>query len=139
MAPQPPLGPTPALSTLPEPHPLHQTTNTRRGRWHKLTPAAMFLLGILVLAVVPVRFLSTRGPRQDSEIKVPKQGTGKVPRDPEGPLPKPGEEKEWEFTQGVKMTFCWIPPGTAQLGSPRAEREEAEKQEVTELLSYPDA
>ena len=35
---------------------------------------------------------------------------------------KPGEEREYEIAPGVKMKFCWIPPGKAQLGSPKAER-----------------
>ncbi len=42
--------------------------------------------------------------------------------------PKPGEERSVEIADGVKMVFCWIPAGTAQLGSPRAERDEVLKQ-----------
>jgi formylglycine-generating enzyme required for sulfatase activity len=37
--------------------------------------------------------------------------------------PKAGEEREFEIADGVKMKFCWIPPGEAQLGSPKAERD----------------
>ena len=37
--------------------------------------------------------------------------------------PKPGEMREFEIAQGVKMSFCWIPKGEAQLGSPEDERE----------------
>ncbi len=44
------------------------------------------------------------------------------------PFPKPGEEREWKIAAGLRMTFCWIPPGTAQLGSPAAEREAVVKQ-----------
>jgi serine/threonine protein kinase/formylglycine-generating enzyme required for sulfatase activity len=44
--------------------------------------------------------------------------------------PKPGEERSFEIAPGVKMVFCWIPPGTATLGSPAGEparhEEEAE-------------
>src|SRR5580704_717282 len=36
---------------------------------------------------------------------------------------KPGEVRELEIASGVKMKFCWIPPGKAQLGSPQVERE----------------
>ena len=36
-------------------------------------------------------------------------------------LPKPGEERDFEIYTGVKMTFCWIPPGKAILGSPASE------------------
>lgn len=35
---------------------------------------------------------------------------------------KPGEVVEVETAKGVKMKFCWIPAGEAQLGSPKAER-----------------
>jgi len=34
---------------------------------------------------------------------------------------KPGEVREFEIAAGVKMKFCWIPPGQAQLGSSKAE------------------
>jgi formylglycine-generating enzyme required for sulfatase activity len=33
-----------------------------------------------------------------------------------------GEVREVEISTGVKMKFCWIPPGEAQLGSPKSER-----------------
>ncbi len=36
--------------------------------------------------------------------------------------PKPGEVAEVEIAKGLKMKFCWIPAGEAQLGSPKAER-----------------
>ena len=35
---------------------------------------------------------------------------------------KPGEERSFEIADGVKMVFCWIPAGEAQLGSPKSER-----------------
>lgn len=35
--------------------------------------------------------------------------------------PKPGEEREVEIAKGVKMKFCWIPSGSATLGSPADE------------------
>ena len=31
--------------------------------------------------------------------------------------PKPGEVVEVEITKGMKMKFCWVPSGKAQLGS----------------------
>ncbi len=36
---------------------------------------------------------------------------------------KPGEQIEVAIGNGVKMKFCWIPPGEAQLGSSKAERD----------------
>jgi formylglycine-generating enzyme required for sulfatase activity len=38
--------------------------------------------------------------------------------------PRPGEERSLEIAEGVKMVFCWVPAGTAQLGSPKAERDQ---------------
>src|SRR5687767_13829068 len=37
------------------------------------------------------------------------------------PAPKPGGTREGETAPGGKMTFCWIPPGKATLGSPAGE------------------
>ena len=37
--------------------------------------------------------------------------------------PKPGEVKDFDITTAVKMKFCWIPAGEAQLGSPKAEQD----------------
>jgi hypothetical protein len=41
--------------------------------------------------------------------------------------PTPGEERVFEIASGVKMVFCWIPAGEAQLGSLKAERDEVLK------------
>jgi formylglycine-generating enzyme required for sulfatase activity len=50
-------------------------------------------------------------------------GDAKAPQEP-----KPGEERSFEIARGVKMKFCWVPPGRAQLGSPKAERAAVQKQ-----------
>ena len=34
-----------------------------------------------------------------------------------------GDEKVFEIAKGVRMTFCWVPSGDSQLGSPRAEQD----------------
>ncbi len=39
----------------------------------------------------------------------------------EYPIPVGGEEREFEIFDGVKMKFCWVPVGEAQLGSPEEE------------------
>ncbi len=39
------------------------------------------------------------------------------------PGPKPGDTREFPIAAGVKMVFSWIPPGTAQLGSPKTEQD----------------
>jgi hypothetical protein len=36
--------------------------------------------------------------------------------------PKAGEEREFEIADNVKMRYCWIPAGEAQLGSPKTQR-----------------
>lgn len=38
-------------------------------------------------------------------------------------LLRAGEEREFEIADNVKMVFCWIPPGEAQLGSPKEEQD----------------
>ncbi len=40
--------------------------------------------------------------------------------------PKGGDEKVFEIVKGVKMTFCWVPAGTAKLGSPVGEKDRSE-------------
>jgi formylglycine-generating enzyme required for sulfatase activity len=57
---------------------------------------------------------------------------------------KPGETVEVEIAPNVKMTFCWVPAGEAQLGSPDAEREECLKvakapAELLRLATEPEA
>ena len=34
-----------------------------------------------------------------------------------------GEERDWEIAPGVKMTFCWCPPGEFMMGSPETEKD----------------
>ena len=36
---------------------------------------------------------------------------------------RPGEEREFEIAPGVKMTFCWCPPGDFVMGSTHAEED----------------
>jgi len=52
--------------------------------------------------------------------------------------PKPGEVREFEIAAGVKMKFCWIPPGKATLGSPASEvdRKAREAEHVYESNGY---
>jgi len=46
---------------------------------------------------------------------------------------QPGQISQFLLPGGLKMTFCWIPPGTAQLGSPVEER-----RAVAEQLGQPE-
>ena len=43
-----------------------------------------------------------------------------------------GEERDWEIAPGVKMTFCWCPPGEFLMGSP--ETEEGRKPDEAQIL-----
>ena len=45
---------------------------------------------------------------------------------------KGGEEVEFEIADGVKMRFCWIPPGKATLGSPKDERDRSDDEKEHE-------
>jgi formylglycine-generating enzyme required for sulfatase activity len=49
--------------------------------------------------------------------------------------PKPGEQREFEIADGVKMKFCWIPPGKATLGSPATEEKRREDEAEHEYAS----
>lgn len=40
-----------------------------------------------------------------------------------GDEPKAGDVRKFEIADGVFMEFCWIPPGEAQLGSPKEEQD----------------
>ncbi len=46
-----------------------------------------------------------------------------------------GEERDWEIAPGVKMTFCWCPPGEFLMGSPETEegRDSSEDQVLVTL------
>jgi formylglycine-generating enzyme required for sulfatase activity len=50
---------------------------------------------------------------------------------------RPGEEHEFEIAPGVKMTFCWCPPGEFLMGSPASEqgRESAREEQVKVTMS----
>ena len=52
------------------------------------------------------------------------QAKDKKPNAEKAMEPKAGEERSFEIANGVKMVFCWVPSGEAQLGSTRAERDE---------------
>jgi formylglycine-generating enzyme len=49
--------------------------------------------------------------------------------------PKPGEERVFLITDDTKMTFCWIPPGKATLGSPLDEKGRSENEPEKEYVS----
>jgi len=48
---------------------------------------------------------------------------------------RPGETVEFPLPQGLRMVFCWIPPGTAMLGSPESEEYRADIEPEHEYTS----
>jgi sulfatase modifying factor 1 len=50
--------------------------------------------------------------------------------------PKAGEERSFEIAAGMKMTFCWIPSGEAQLGLPKAELDAVMEQLIVEKIAF---
>jgi formylglycine-generating enzyme required for sulfatase activity len=63
--------------------------------------------------------------------------TAKLKAQPQSKLAgeRAGEEREFEIAPGVKMTFCWCPPGKFTMGSPTGElgRESDENQVEVKL------
>lgn len=44
-----------------------------------------------------------------------------------------GEERDWEIAPGVKMTFCWCPPGDFLMGSPKTEVGRLDNEEIVRV------
>jgi formylglycine-generating enzyme required for sulfatase activity len=51
----------------------------------------------------------------------------RAPEPAKPPARAPGEGVEFPLPRGLTMAFCWIPPGTARLGSPPAEQAAVER------------
>ncbi len=50
--------------------------------------------------------------------------------------PKAGDEREFEIAKDVRMKFCWVPAGEAQLGSTQAERKAVLKHLIDAKSSF---
>ena len=103
-----------------------------RGTWIALGVGGICLVGlILVLVVMNVKPRDdTKNSDTSSDTKPSRQAI------PNGPGPKgpplggialgalaAGEVRKFEIASGVFMEFCWVPPGEAQLGSPKDEQD----------------
>jgi formylglycine-generating enzyme required for sulfatase activity/serine/threonine protein kinase len=53
------------------------------------------------------------------------------------PNVKPSEVSEFQIADDVKMKFCWIPPGEAQLGAPKEELDYIAKEFYAHLSEWP--
>ena len=83
------------------------------------------------LRQIPERLGDLRGLGLLTKVAV---GTTPVPMGKTAPKslteakePKAGDEREFEIFKNVKMKFCWIPAGEAQLGSPKEEQDNITK------------
>ncbi|MFO0937217.1 MAG: formylglycine-generating enzyme family protein [Gemmataceae bacterium] len=86
--------------------------------------AKIRLLGILCCFLTASRSLISQE-KIRFETGNAQNTAGKISKTIDGP--QPGEERTFEIERGKKMIFCWVPKGECQLGSPKAEREEALK------------
>ena len=77
------------------------------------TPFLLVLAAAVVLVTTGMQLVNASRTRVDPEKE-----------------PKAGEEREVEIAADVKMKFCWIPSGEAQLGSPKAERDAVKEQDI---------
>ncbi|HYH66584.1 MAG TPA: SUMF1/EgtB/PvdO family nonheme iron enzyme [Urbifossiella sp.] len=100
--------------------------------------------GALVLALVTAGAVVLLRPSPRPESSAPAVAADAARTEPKGspsPLPpgptpapsaptvpRPGETRDVEIAAGVKMTFCWVPAGESQLGSPKAELDAIERQ-----------
>ena len=133
VAPQPgysrPVAPQPAppavdaeteamVASLKEPAP-SRVMGKRKGGNPLLVFGGLGLLVVAVVVLAAVLIQQTPNPSKASNDPPP------IPVQPplKEPLFKPGQVVEYEIGPGVKMKFCWIPDGEAQLGSPKAERD----------------
>ncbi len=137
--------------TLVQPPPPLARAGERLSRWHRGAVAGTILLFTLVFSLVLARLVWNRKARTDIDApppanretaapqmdrrpgngdeRAPKQRTANGTPSKEDLLRQPGEERDWEIANGVRMKFYWIPPGTAQLGAPKAEGGEGDEAE----------
>ena len=113
-----PTAPLPKVRAPERPifRPPHAPTPAPRSRWPFLFGASVFFLSLVSAIVAIVKWGM---PRFVDEPPVPVAQGGPV--SPWRGQHTPGEEREFVIAEGVKMRFCWVPPGQARLGSPEGE------------------
>ncbi len=128
------LLPEPKTDLLPtEPLPLAPQPTAAASR-NRVPPWALALVLFGAAVGATGFYYATRGRQSDPTPPAPDEAKGGSPlpdgRPPEGngatggmPLPKPGDTREFALPEGVSMTFCWVPGGESQLGSPKSERD----------------
>ena len=134
---RPPARPeeAPILPREPIPQPLTRPKQRKRKQGTSL--AVSIVSGVVALLVLIVCFVvfarhprpsvSTASKPIEPKPSVPSPGVPPKPVVPESNpgklVPRPGETREVEIADGVFMTFCWVPAGECQLGSPKDERD----------------
>ncbi|HEV3384799.1 MAG TPA: SUMF1/EgtB/PvdO family nonheme iron enzyme, partial [Gemmata sp.] len=79
---------------------------------------------VLACATTKADAAKTFGEKQYPVVRRQYEGEWVVARDLGSVKePKASEEREFEIANGVKMVFCWIPAGEAQLGSPKEKQD----------------
>ncbi len=148
----PPIPPPRPTELPPEPRPVARPVWSDRGREKpaKRRFVAILVGSVLALGLVVGIAMSLLPSGKQSEPSkptdraeqpmggnppVPKERNSEVnppgPKEGETPDPDPvpakaptaDEARDIEIADSVKMTFCWIPSGECQLGSPKAEQD----------------
>jgi formylglycine-generating enzyme required for sulfatase activity/Tol biopolymer transport system component len=134
-----PTPPTPAASS---PRPSARARRERNRFVLKLSILVALVLASVGVVAATIKFWPDRktalvevvkeNPEQPAPAPpppgpAPKGGKRTPVPDPPKPdplrptPPRPGQEVSWEIAPGVKMVFCWVPAGRAQLGAPTGE------------------
>ncbi|MBM3981984.1 MAG: hypothetical protein FJ304_17260 [Planctomycetes bacterium] len=123
--------PHPVFPSLSEPlEPVEAEPERRKPRVLLFAGGSVLACGLLVAVVLallptgkptePTQPTAQNGPKGDDTGTAPNP---KEKAEPKGVVPKAGEERAVEIAPGVTMTFCWVPAGECQLGSPKSERD----------------
>jgi|GEM_PF-5182344 len=117
-----------SLSVAASPAVVSLTAGVLRMLWfHQLTaPRSVLIAAVLVGCLLGAGFTGwaiTSGGEKPVTFPGPFFGPNSELKPTERTELTAGEEREFEIGPRVKMKFCWIPAGEAQLGSPKAERE----------------
>ena len=109
--------------------------STGRGKPNRRVALGLVAAGVAGLGAI-YRFWPTGGreevPVLREEKLTPKPGDPVLREEkltPKPGDPKPGEMVEFPLPGGLKMAFCWIPAGTATLGSPVTEKDRSNNEQ----------
>ncbi len=148
-----PSGPKPVGARVTSAQPTSRPNGAREGLQHcgpkKWKLSGPILVGVVILVAIGAAAAVALWPNLGDHSNNPvADGTGQPKGDGSPPLvkemgkpdgtaaePKAGEERSFEIADGVRMVFCYIPPGVATLGSPKGEPEREEDELEHEYAS----